>query len=237
MTSSFQPAAETALQITEIFFSIQGESSWAGLPCVFVRLTGCNLRCSWCDTEYSFHGGRRMSLSAVLEEVRRHPASLVELTGGEPLLQAPALAALARELLRARYTVLVETSGERDISVLPPGVVRIMDVKCPGSGESGRFRMENIDLLTSGDEVKFVLRDRADYEFARDFMRRHDLARRAGQVLFSPAFFKDARGRRDAANCELDPRLLAEWVLADGLPVRLALQMHKFIWDPSDHGV
>lgn len=226
-----------ALQITEIFFSIQGESTYSGLPCVFVRLTGCNLRCRWCDTEYSFYGGRRMLREEVLAEIRQHPTRLVELTGGEPLLQAKELAPLVQQLLDESYTVLVETSGERDLSLLPAGAVRIMDVKCPASGESGRLRMENLDLLTAHDQVKFVLADRADYEYARAFVERHHLARRTPHLLFSPAFRKDATGERGSGQCLLDPRELAEWILADGLPVRLSFQIHKFIWDPAVHGV
>ena len=226
-----------ALQITEIFFSIQGESTYSGLPCVFVRLTGCNLRCRWCDTEYSFHGGRRMAQEEVVAEIRRHPTHLVELTGGEPLLQAKELAPVAQQLLDEGYTVLVETSGERDLSLMPAGVVRIMDVKCPGSGEAERLRMENLDLLTPQDQVKFVLTDRDDYEYARDFVRRNDLERRTPHLLFSPAFRKDATGERGSGQCQLDPRELAEWILADGLPVRLSFQIHKFIWDPAVHGV
>lgn len=226
-----------ALQITEIFFSIQGESTYSGLPCVFVRLTGCNLRCRWCDTEYSFYGGRRMTQDEVLAEIRRYPTRLVELTGGEPLLQAKELAPLAQQLLAEGYTVLVETSGERDLNLLPSEVVRIMDVKCPASGEAERLRVENLELLTPRDQVKFVLSDRGDYEFARDFIGRHALSRRTPHLLFSPAFRKDATGERGSGQCLLDPRQLAEWILADALPVRLSFQIHKFIWDPAVHGV
>jgi len=226
-----------SLQITEIFFSIQGESTYSGLPCVFVRLTGCNLRCSWCDTEYSFYGGQRMTRDEVLAEIRRHPTRLVELTGGEPLLQVRELVPLAEQLLAEGYTVLVETSGERDLAPLPAGVIRIMDVKCPASGESERLRIENLDLLTPNDQLKFVLADRGDYEFARDFVRRHELWRRSPHLLFSPAFRKEASGERGSGQCLLDPRQLAEWILADGLPVRLSFQIHKFIWDPAIHGV
>ncbi len=224
------------MHLIEIFFSIQGESTRAGLPCVFVRLAGCNLRCNWCDTEYSFSGGRAWSLEAIEAEVRRHPARLVEITGGEPLLQAREVAELCRRLLPDRE-VLIETSGERDLGPLPAGVIRIVDVKCPGSGESGRFRPENLALLGRRDEIKFVLADRADYEYARDFMREHRLVEITPHLLFSPAFRKDAAGERSAAQCLLDPGELAEWILADGLPVRLQLQVHKFIWDPATRGV
>ncbi len=224
------------MRIIEIFFSIQGESSRAGLPCVFVRLAGCNLRCRWCDTEYSFQGGRAMSVDEVEREVRRYPARLVEITGGEPLLQAGEVAALAGRLLPG-HEVLLETSGERDLAPAPAGVIRIVDVKCPGSGESGSFRLENLARLGPRDEIKFVLADRADYEFARDFIARHRLADITPHLLLSPAFRKDAAGERSAAQCLLDPRELAAWILADGLPVRLQLQVHKFIWDPATRGV
>ncbi len=231
--------------ITEIFRSIQGESSYAGLPCIFVRLTGCNLRCSWCDTEYSFSGGERLSLDEVLAAVRRltpegvgdHAARLVEITGGEPLLQEGEVIPLMQRLLDDGYIVLLETSGERPLAAVPAAVHKIVDVKCPASGEGDSFRPENLDALTSGDEVKFVLADRGDYEFAGDFVRRHALAERVRSVIFSPAFAKDAAGARSTEHCLLDPRVLAEWILADGLPVRLGLQIHKFIWDPAVKGV
>jgi len=225
------------MQITEIFYSIQGESSHAGRPCVFVRLTGCNLRCRWCDTEYSFHGGRRQSVDEVLAAIRAFPCHLVEITGGEPMLQAPEVGELSERLLKENYGVLLETSGERDLSRVPAGVVKVIDVKCPGSGEGGTFHMDNLGSLSPADELKFVLTDRADYEFARDFVRMNALEQRCGNLLFSPAFRKDAAGERSASQCQLDPRLLAEWILADGLPVRLALQLHKFIWDPALHAV
>ena len=243
--------------ITEIFHSIQGESTHAGLPCIFVRLTGCNLRCTWCDTAYAFHGGKHMSLDEVLARVdalagrplqppssprlaeRSSPAdaspapctSLVELTGGEPLLQ-PETIPLAERLLAAGYTVLIETSGERSVAPLPRAVIKIIDVKCPDSGEAGTFRMDNLESLDRKDEVKFVIATRRDYEFARDFMTQHSLAARVRQVLFSPVF-ADPLGAWPA----LDARTLAEWILADRLPVRLGLQLHKFIWDPATKGV
>lgn len=226
-----------ALQITEIFESLQGESTHAGRPCVFVRLTGCNLRCVWCDTEYAFHGGRRMERGEVLAAVAGFRAPLVEITGGEPMLQAPEVIALSGELLAAGREVLIETSGERDLAGLPAAVIKIVDVKCPLSGEGGSFRLGNLELLTARDEVKFVLAGRADYEFARDFIARHELARRTPHLHLSPAFRKDAAGARSAEQCLLDPRELAAWMLADAVPARLALQMHKFIWDPALHGV
>ncbi len=226
------------MQITEIFKSIQGESTFAGLPCVFVRLTGCNLRCTWCDSEYTFTGGRKMSLEEVEAEVHRlDPARLVEITGGEPLLQEREIVPLMERLLGGGYTVLLETSGERPLARVPAGVIKVVDVKCPGSGEGGSFRLENLAALGPRDEVKFVLADRADYEFARDFLDEHEVGDRVRAVIFSPAFRKDAAGARDASHCLLDPRQLAEWILADGLNVRLGLQVHKFIWDPSLKGV
>ncbi|HEV2022101.1 MAG TPA: radical SAM protein [Terriglobales bacterium] len=226
------------MQITEIYRSLQGESSYAGLPCIFVRLTGCNLRCTWCDSEYAFTGGRKMTVEEMEREVRKlAPVKLVEITGGEPMLQEDEVLDLMRRLLAAGYTILLETSGERPLANVPQEVVKIVDVKCPHSGEAGTFRMENLEALTPRDEVKFVLSDRTDYEFARDFTREHKLAERAGSVILSPAFRKDARGARDASQCLLDPRELAGWILADGLPVRLGLQIHKFIWAPETQGV
>jgi 7-carboxy-7-deazaguanine synthase len=227
------------MQITEIYKSLQGESTHAGLPCVFVRLTGCNLRCSWCDSEYTFQGGRKMDIEAVQDEVMRLSPNggLVEITGGEPMLQERELLPLMRQLLDAGYRVLLETSGERPLERVPAGIIKIVDVKCPDSGEAGTFHLENLETLTAQDEVKFVLSGRADYEFARDFTHRHRLADRVNAVLFSPAFRKDAAGARDSSHCLLDPQELAEWMLADDVPARLGLQVHKFIWDPSVKGV
>lgn len=227
------------MQITEIFKSIQGESSYAGLPCVFVRLTGCNLRCDWCDSEYSFTGGRKMSIEEVEAEVERLSPSRgwVEVTGGEPLLQEREVIPLMERLLNAGYNVLLETSGERPLEQVPKEIIKIVDVKCPGSGEADSFRMENLDALTLRDEVKFVIADRTDYEFAREFTRAHELGARVSSVIFSPAFSKDASGERDTSHCLLDPRQLAEWMLTDDVPARLGLQIHKFIWDPAMKGV
>ncbi|HYN14211.1 MAG TPA: radical SAM protein [Terriglobales bacterium] len=226
------------MQVTEIYRSLQGESSYAGLPCVFVRLTGCNLRCTWCDSEYTFHGGYKMGLDEVEAEVRRlAPSGLVEITGGEPLLQEREAVPLMQRLLALGYTVLLETSGERPLENVPSQVIKIVDVKCPHSGEFGTFCDQNLAALTAQDEVKFVLADRADYEFARDFTRRQQLTSRVRSVIFSPAFHKDASGARDASHCLLDPQPLAEWILTDGLDVRLGLQIHKFIWEPSTKGV
>jgi 7-carboxy-7-deazaguanine synthase len=227
------------MQVTEIYKSLQGESTHAGLPCVFVRLTGCNLRCTWCDSEYTFQGGRKMTAEEVWDEVRRlSPTSrLVEITGGEPMLQERELLPLMRQLLQSGYRVLLETSGERPLERVPEEVIKIVDVKCPNSGEADTFHMENLEILTARDEIKFVLSGRADYEFARDFTHRHRLAERVHAVLFSPAFRKDATGSRDSSHCLLDPQELAEWMLADDVPARLGLQLHKFVWDPAVKGV
>jgi 7-carboxy-7-deazaguanine synthase len=227
------------MQITEIYKSIQGESTYAGVPCIFVRLTGCNLRCSWCDSEHTFTGGHRMTLEEVAAEVEQLSpgGGLVEITGGEPLLQEREVLPLMQRLLDAGYKILLETSGERPLQRVPHQVIKIVDVKCPNSGEPGTFNMENLDALSRQDEVKFVLSDRTDYEFARDFVAHHNLDHRVNAVLFSPAFSKEASGARDTGYCLLDPRELAEWMLADGVPARLGLQIHKFIWDPAMKGV
>jgi 7-carboxy-7-deazaguanine synthase len=227
------------MQITEIYKSLQGESTYAGLPCVFIRLTGCNLRCSWCDSEYTFTGGKKMAMEEVEEAVRQlSPAGgLIEITGGEPLLQEREVVPLMQRLLAAGYTVLLETSGERPLAKVPTEVIKIVDVKCPDSGEGNAFHADNLDCLTSRDEVKFVLASRPDYEFAREFVQRYALAAKVNAILFSPAFNKSANGARDTSHCLLDPRELAEWMLADNVPARLGLQLHKFIWDPAMKGV
>jgi 7-carboxy-7-deazaguanine synthase len=227
------------MQVSEIYKSLQGESTHAGLPCVFVRLTGCNLRCTWCDSEFSFHGGKKMEVREVLSQVARlSPAGgLVEITGGEPMLQEREVIPLMEQLLDADYQVLLETSGERPLSRVPRPVIKIVDVKCPHSGEPGTFALENLKALHLHDEIKFVLTDRADYEFARDFVLQHGLASRVHAILFSPAFQKNASGARDTSHCLLDPQQLAEWILADNTPARLSLQIHKLIWDPAAKGV
>ena len=226
------------MQITEIYKSLQGESTHAGLPCVFVRLTGCNLRCSWCDSEYTFYGGRKMTQQEVFDQVEQlSPGGLVEITGGEPMLQERELLPLMQRLIESGYTVLLETSGERPLERVPGAVIKIVDVKCPDSGEPDSFRLENLETLQPHDELKFVLSDRTDYEFARAFVARHNLAEKVNAVLFSPAFRKDATGARDASQCLLDPQELAEWMLADNVPARLGLQLHKFVWDPAVKGV
>jgi 7-carboxy-7-deazaguanine synthase len=227
------------MQISEIYKSLQGESTYAGLPCVFVRLTGCNLRCSWCDSEFSFYGGHKMALPEVLGEVARLSPSggLVEITGGEPMLQEREVIPLMEQLLDADYQVLLETSGERVLTRVPKAVIKIVDVKCPQSGEGETFAMENLKALQRHDELKFVLAGRTDYEFARDFVSNHQLAKRVHAILFSPAFEKTASGTRDTSHCQLDPQQLAEWILADDVPARLSLQIHKLIWDPAAKGV
>jgi 7-carboxy-7-deazaguanine synthase len=223
--------------ITEIFKSIQGEGTRAGLPCVFVRLTGCNLRCKWCDTAYAFYGGTKYAVDDVLARVNqlaggaKRQVSLVEITGGEPLLQ-PEAPELTARLLAAGYSVMIETSGERFVGELPREVIKIVDVKCPDSGEPGTFDLANLQAVGENDEIKFVISSRRDYEFARDFTETHALSRRVREVLFSPAFPDPAGGWEG-----LEARELAEWILADGLPVRLGLQLHKFIWDPAMKGV
>ena len=227
--------------ITEIFKSIQGEGSRAGLPCIFVRLTGCNLRCVWCDTAYAFYGGTKHSLEDVMTKVdavaagnstrNERRVSLVEITGGEPLLQ-PQTPELADKLLRENYTVMIETSGERFVGVLPREVIKIIDVKCPDSGESGKFNMANLGAIDAKDEVKFVIASRRDYDFAKEFTEEHELAKRVGQVIFSPVF-PDPAGAWPG----LSARELTEWILEDGLAVRLGLQLHKFVWDPTTKGV
>jgi 7-carboxy-7-deazaguanine synthase len=223
--------------ITEIFKSIQGEGTRAGLPCVFVRLTGCNLRCTWCDTAYAFHGGTRMTVEEVVRRVGElagrgeRTVPLVELTGGEPLLQEE-IYPLAERLVADGYTVMIETSGEKFIGRLPRAVVKIVDVKCPDSGEADTFEMQNLRELTREDEVKFVISSRRDYEFAREFTREHGLVEKVRQVLFSPVF-DDPEGKWKG----LEARSLVEWILQDGLSVRLGLQLHKFVWDPATKGV
>ena len=212
------------LSVNEIFYSIQGESTYAGRPCVFVRLAGCDLRCSWCDTPYAFSEGRKMSIDDIVRQVEEYRSPLVEVTGGEPLLQEDVYLLMDR-LLEGGRTVLLETGGQIDLSRVPGGVVKVMDVKCPGSGESDNVEWANIDRLGSRDQVKFVIQDRRDYEFARDIIHRHALDRRCAAVLMSPV------------HGVLDPKDLSAWMLEDRLPARLQLQLHKHIWGPDVRGV
>lgn len=233
------PVPET-LRINEVFFSIQGESSWAGKPCVFVQLAGCHLRCAYCDTEYAFHEGSARQIDEVVEQVCAFPCELVEITGGEPLIQKRVFELMRRLIARGK-TVLVETSGACNIdgppdAPCPPEVIRIMDLKTPGSGESTRNDWSNIARLRPHDEVKFVITDRHDYEWARAMIREHGLTGRVREVLMS-AVFEQPKGLEIAGQRGLPPRQLAEWMLADGLQARMQVQMHKFIWEPSTRGV
>jgi 7-carboxy-7-deazaguanine synthase len=227
------------VHLIELYKSVQGESSFAGLPCIFVRLAGCNLRCSWCDSEYTFGGGKPFTEDEIVAQIEAlAPCRLVEFTGGEPMLQARELIPLMRRLLDSGCTLMIETSGERPLEDVPAAVHKIVDVKCPGAGSAANsFRMSNLATLTKNDEVKFVLSDRADYEFARAFMLEHDLASKVGNVLLSPAFNKSPSPLRTADNATLDPRTLVEWMVADGVDARLSLQIHKFIWEPMKKGV
>ena len=212
------------LTVNEIFYSIQGESTYAGRPCVFVRLTACDLRCSWCDTAYAFHEGRKHSIDEVLAEVERLDCPLVEVTGGEPLLQDDVYP-LMQSLLDRGRTVLLETGGHRSTANVPESVITILDVKCPGSGEAHRNDWSNLDRLRPHDEVKFVVKDRADYEYARDVITTHRLGGRVAAVHLSPV------------HGVMDLRQLSEWAMADRLPARLQVQLHKYIWDPNTRGV
>ncbi len=219
-------AVETGdmLTVNEIFFSIQGESSHAGRPCVFVRLTGCDLRCTWCDTTYAFEEGQKLAVDEVASAVERFGCRLVEITGGEPLRQADVYPLMDR-LLASGRTVLLETGGHVDISRVPKSVVKVVDVKCPGSGESESTDLNNLRRLAPHDEVKFVIGDRVDYEFARNVVRQHAVDSHCAAVLFSPV------------HGALDPTTLSEWILADRLPVRVQIQLHKYLWDPDRRGV
>ena len=234
------------MRLIELYKSVQGESSFTGLPCIFVRFAGCNLRCSWCDSTYTFTGGQPFTEDEVVAQIEAlAPCTLVEFTGGEPMLQARELLPLMQRLLddpARRYTLMMETSGERPLEDVPAAVHKIVDVKCPGSGPAfGSFRSSNLATLTARDEVKFVLRDRRDYEFARDFIREHLAPKidgnQLGGILLSPAFYQAPSPLRTADNMELDARELVNWMLEDGLSARLSLQVHKFIWEPQKKGV
>jgi 7-carboxy-7-deazaguanine synthase len=229
--SAGTPGAEPFLRVTEIFHSIQGESTWAGVPCTFVRLTGCPLRCVWCDTVYSFHGGERMTLDAIVEAVREAGAPVVEITGGEPLIHRNAFV-LARRLLDDGYTVLVETSGSEDIAPLDPRVHVIMDLKCPGSGESHRNRWENLDHLDEGDEIKFVIADQADWAWTAATIRERGLDRRMREGTLRALLVSPVWGEAGP-----DLQEFAGWILESGLPVRMQTQLHKHIWGAEKKGV
>jgi 7-carboxy-7-deazaguanine synthase len=212
------------LTVFEIYASIQGESTHAGRPCTFVRLAACDLRCSWCDTPYAFTGGRKMSVDDAVAAVEKLGVRLVELTGGEPLLQTEAITLMER-LIKRGHTVLLETGGHLPINNVPDDVITIMDVKCPGSGEAAKMHWSNIDELSPHDEVKFVIKDRADFDYARDIVNKFDLSRRVAAVLFSPVFGT------------LAPADLAKWILETGVPARLQIQQHKYVWNPEARGV
>jgi 7-carboxy-7-deazaguanine synthase len=212
------------LTVHEIYLSIQGESTHVGRPCVFVRLTACDLRCRWCDTPYAFTGGRKMSVDEVLATVASFDCRLIEITGGEPLLQQDAPSLMSR-LVASGFEVLLETGGHRPLDDVPDAVRAIVDVKCPGSGEADRMHWPNLDQLSAHDEVKFVIADRVDFEYARDVVCRHELATRVAAVLFSPVYGV------------LAPDVLARWILEERLPARLQLQAHKYVWSPEARGV
>jgi 7-carboxy-7-deazaguanine synthase len=225
--------------LIELYKSVQGESSFSGLPCIFVRFAGCNLRCAWCDSEYTFSGGKPFTQEEVMAQIEAlAPCRLVEFTGGEPMLQARELMPLMDRLLGAGYTLMIETSGERPLKDVPKAVHKIVDVKCPGAGSAANsFRMENLTALTANDEMKFVLTDRKDYEFARQFIAEHGVREKVGGILFSPAFSKNPSPLRTIDNATLDPRMLVDWMMEDGVDARLSLQIHKFIWEPMKKGV
>ncbi len=227
------------MYLIELYKSVQGESSFTGLPCIFVRFAGCNLRCAWCDSEYTFSGGKPTTQAEVVAQIEAlAPCKLIEFTGGEPMLQARELLPLMDALLAQGYTLMMETSGERPLDLVPPAVHKIVDVKCPGAGSAANsFRLENLATLTLNDEVKFVLSHRQDYDFARAFIAQHNLRERVGGILFSPAFSKAPSPLRTVDNATLDPRTLVEWMMADGVDARLSLQIHKFIWEPQKKGV
>ena len=227
------------MRLIELYKSVQGESTFTGVPCIFVRFAGCNLRCSWCDSTYTFHGGQPFTEDEVVAQIEALHCPLIEFTGGEPMLHARELLPLMDRLLKdGRHTLMMETSGERPLGEVPTAVHKIVDVKCPGAGEAaGSFRMSNLDTLTPRDEVKFVLRDRRDYEFARDFIREHLAHRDLAAILLSPAFLQSPSPLRIADNMELDARDLVTWLLEDNLPASLILQIHKFVWEPQKKGV
>lgn len=221
---SFHPSF-SFMRITEIFHSIQGESSYAGLPCVFVRLTWCNLRCSWCDSEYTFTGGTEMSVDEVMEKVRGYNCKLIEITGGEPLVQRRECCDLVKRLCDEGFSVLVETGGGLDASVLDTRAIKILDVKCPGSGEAERNFWPNLERLNPLDEIKFVIKDRADFNFALEVISKYKLSEREPYILFSPVWEA------------VELKALAEWVIQSSVRGRMQLQLHKYIWGPDVKGV
>lgn len=227
------------MYLIELYKSVQGESSFSGLPCIFVRFAGCNLRCAWCDSEYTFSGGKPFTQDEVMAQIEAlAPCRLVEFTGGEPMLQARELLPLMDRLLSAGYTLMMESSGERPLGEVPKAVHKIVDVKCPGAGSAAdSFRLENLSALTTDDELKFVLTSRADYEFAKKFIAEHGVREKVGGILLSPAFSKNPSPLRTTDNATLDPRTLVEWMMEDGVDARLSLQIHKFIWEPMKKGV
>ena len=227
------------MRIIELYKSVQGESSFTGLPCIFVRFAGCNLRCAWCDSEYTFSGGKPFTQDEVISRIEAlAPCKLVEFTGGEPMLHAKELLPLMEVLLAKGYMLMMETSGERPLEEVPKAVHKIVDVKCPGAGAAfNSFRLLNLATLTQNDEVKFVLTNREDYEFARAFLAEHDVRSKCGGILLSPAFSKAPSPLRTVENATLDPRTLVEWMMEDGVDARLSLQIHKFIWEPQKKGV
>jgi len=227
------------MYLIELYKSVQGESSFTGLPCIFVRFAGCNLRCAWCDSEYTFAGGKPFTQAEVIAQIEAlSPCKLIEFTGGEPMLQAKELLPMMETLLASGYTLMMETSGERPLDLVPNTVHKIVDVKCPGAGSAANsFRIENLAALTLNDEVKFVLSHRQDYDFACAFIAQHQLCQKVGGILFSPAFSKTPSPFRTTENATLDPRTLVEWMMADGVEARLSLQIHKFIWEPLKKGV
>ncbi len=227
------------MYLIELYKSVQGESSFTGLPCIFVRFAGCNLRCAWCDSEYTFTGGKPFTQDEVISQIKAlAPCKLVEFTGGEPMLQAKELLPLMEHLLGDGYTLMMETSGERPLQLVPKAVHKIVDVKSPGAGSAANsFRTENLEALTPRDEIKFVLSHREDYDFAKAFIAEHNLREKVGGILFSPAFSKAPSPFRTTENATLDPKILVEWMMEDGVEARLSLQIHKFIWEPQKKGV
>ena len=211
------------LEVTEIYKSVQGESTYVGLPCVFVRLTGCNLRCVWCDTAYAFDGGKKLSIEQIIDQIKSYGIDLVEITGGEPLLQNEVLL-LMENLLKNKFLVMLETGGSLSIKNVPSQVIKILDLKCPGSGEENKNDWSNLDHLSSKDQIKFVIADRNDYEWSRSVLQSYKLDKKV-QILFSPVFGK------------LTLKDLTEWILEDNIAVRLQTQLHKHIWDKNKIGV